>query len=147
MEPVTINLDGFNEFVTQSGPFGYIVIHAIVGISFAILAWRAALAAGKCWDAQNRGNEGCAYVWRAALSGLIGVANIIAVMAMSFQMFEKSAEVAKFSEQRAANDSWAACEIELSEVQVKLASATGTLVCQNKGMETVCQNRGMETLE
>lgn len=100
MEPITINLDGLSEFFAQFGPHGYVFGHAIAAMLFGVFAFRQIALAGKCkgkscnhqGDAQTQGQRqegmvGDSHIWRAAITGVVGVANVFIVIVMSANLF------------------------------------------------------------
>lgn len=99
MEPVTINLEGLSEF----GPFGYLIGHTLAALFFGIIAFRHSALAGKCKgegcrgdrsESEAQGMVANSHIWRAAISGFLGLANAVAVIVMSVNLFVASLEKA-----------------------------------------------------
>ncbi len=94
MDPVTINLEGIKELV-QFGPLGYIIALAMTTAIFGVISWRQISAAGRCHGCsgthkQEMQMQGNSHVANAIVSGAIGLAQLIMVLKMTYEMFEKS---------------------------------------------------------
>ncbi len=100
MDPVTINFDGLNEFFAQFGPHGYVMGHAIAAMIFGVFSFRQITMAGRCKgeschhgsDSQTeeqaaRAIVGDSHIWRAAITGVIGAANLAVAITMSVNLF------------------------------------------------------------
>lgn len=105
MDPATINFDGLNEFFAQFGPHGYVVGHAVAAMIFGAFAFRQIALAGKCKgeachhvsnnqtkEEAAQGIMGDSHIWRAGTTGVIAVANLAVVIAMSANLFDTALE-------------------------------------------------------
>ncbi len=107
MDPVTINFDGLNGFLTQFGPHGYVIGHVLAALFFGAFAFRQISLAGACkgkachHGSDNQTKEqaaqrvvGESHVWRAAITSVIGVANVVIAIVMSANLFIAALEKA-----------------------------------------------------
>lgn len=96
MEPITVNLPDLSAF----GPHGYMVGHIVAALIFGAYAFRQIALAGRCKgnscndrsDSQTQEQRsqavvGDSHIWRGAITGIIGIANVILVLVMSGHMF------------------------------------------------------------
>lgn len=108
MDPVTISFNGLNEFLTQFGPFGYLIGHMIAAAFFGFLSWRNIAAAGACHGAASgigdtddqrfhhkKKMEGNSHIARSITSGIVGLGNLVIVIVISMNLFLQSFEMAK----------------------------------------------------